>query len=111
MGREFKLINMLLAEGALEILECIEELEVARFGDFKRLRNGRTGKVFSANTLSSRLKELASSGAIDNTVIESRKQRKVVGYKITANGKKALRLAIKYENELEKILKPNKIGE
>ena len=96
---------MLLSEGALEILEYISESSIARFVHFKELTNSRTGKVFSANTLSARLKELTAAGAIENIVVASPKQRKLVGYRLTPAGKKALELAREYEEKLGRVLK------
>jgi len=95
---------MLLSEGALEIMEQIQDLKVGRFTDFKQLKNSRTGKIFSGNTISTRLKELIASGAVETEVIAEQGQRRLVGYKLTANGKKALALSIEYEKRLEKVL-------
>ena len=95
---------MLLSEGALEIMERVRELGIGRFTDFKQLKNSRTGRIFSGNTISTRLKELIASGAVETEVIAEQGQRRLVGYKLTANGKKALGLSLEYEKKLEKVL-------
>lgn len=104
LSERFERINLLLSEGALEIMEKLAELGTGRFTDFRQLKNNRTGKIFSGNTISTRLKELIAAGAVENVVISSEGQRRVVGYQLTENGKKALAISIEYEKKLEHVL-------
>jgi len=104
LGERFERINLLLSEGALEILERLAEVGIGRFTDFRQLKNGRTGKIFSGNTISTRLKELISAGAVANEVVAEQGQRRLVGYRLTESGKKALVISLEYEKKLEKAL-------
>jgi len=81
-GRKgFELLNMILSEGSLEILEIAKDEEPKHFTDFKELVNSRTGKVFSPNTISTRLKELVEVGALERIITKTKRDREVVGYK------------------------------
>ena len=100
----YELTNMIISEGALEILQCLQKQGEASFKDLRNLKNIRTGKTFSPNTVSSRLKELRNYEAITATIIDSSGRNKIV-YELTENGKKALQLADKFEGELKQILK------
>jgi len=99
---------MLLAEGALEILEAATQAKGIHFKDLRQLKNSRTGKTFSANTLSTRLDELEQIGAIKRIVSTTETGRSTVGYKITASGLKALEISNRYEQELSKFLNKQK---
>lgn len=105
-GRKgFELLNMILSEGSLEILEVAKNGEPKHFTDFKELVNSRTGKVFSPNTISARLKELVEIGALERIITKTTRDREVVGYKITAAGLKALEISYRYEEELKNCFK------
>lgn len=104
LGR-FGLIDLLISEGALEILEFLKEARTAHFNDFRIIKNGRTSKIFSANTISNKLKELEKIGAIERVVSTSPKGRNVVAYRITSYGEKALEIAYRLETELRKAMK------
>jgi len=95
---------MLLSEGTLEILASMRQAEVAYFKDLRKLKNERTGRIFSANTLSARLKELEKIRAIRKVPSTTTSGRNVVAYKITPQGVKALEISQKYEDELAKFL-------
>ena len=95
---------MIISEGALEILQCLQLQGTASFNDLRNLKNIRTGKTFSPNTVSLRLKELRNYEAITATIVDSSGRNKIV-YELTENGKKALQLADKFEGELKQILK------
>ncbi|KAF5431923.1 DNA-binding transcriptional regulator, HxlR family [Candidatus Methanophagaceae archaeon] len=97
----FELLNMILSEGSLEILEIAKDSEPKHFTDFRELVNSRTGKVFSPNTISTRLKELVEVGALERIITKTKRERDVVGYKITPAGLKALETSYRYEEELQ----------
>ena len=99
----FELLNMILSEGSLEILEIAKDSEPKHFTDFRELVNSRTGKVFSPNTISTRLKELVEVGALERIITKTKRERDVVGYKITSGGLKALETSYKYEEELQTV--------
>ena len=99
----FELLNMILSEGSLEILEIAKDSEPKHFTDFRELVNSRTGKVFSPNTISTRLKELVEVGALERIITKTKRERDVVGYKITPVGLKALETSYKYEEELQTV--------
>ena len=100
----YELANMIISEGALEILQCLQKQGKASFKDLRNLKNNRTGKTFSPNTVSARLKELRKYEAITATIMDSSGRNKIV-YELTESGKKALQLADKFEGELKQILK------
>jgi len=97
----FELLNMILSEGSLEILEIAKDGEPKHFTDFRELVNSRTGNVFSPNTISTRLKELVEVGALERIITKTKRDREVVGYKITPGGLKALEISYRYEEELQ----------
>jgi len=97
----FELLNMILSEGSLEILEIAKDGEPKHFTDFRELVNSRTGNVFSPNTISTRLKELVEVGALERIITKTKRDREVVGYKITPEGLKALEISCRYEEELQ----------
>ena len=99
--KRFKLLNMILSEGSLEILEVAKDGKPKHFTDFKELVNTRTGRVFSPNTISTRLKELVEVGALERIITKTKRDRDVVGYKITPEGLKALEISYRYEEELQ----------
>jgi len=98
----FVLLNMILSEGSLEILEVAKDGEPKHFTDFRELVNSRTGKVFSPNTISTRLKELVEVEALERIITKTKRDREVVGYRITHAGLKALEISYRYEEELQK---------
>ncbi|MGB7532501.1 MAG: hypothetical protein WA977_05920 [Halobacteriota archaeon] len=106
----FELLNMILSEGSLEILEIAKDGEPKHFTDFRELVNSRTGKVFSPNTISTRLKELVEVGALKRIITKTKRERDVVGYKITSKGLKALDISYRYEEELQTALERRNIG-
>lgn len=97
----FEVLNMILSEGSLEILEIAKDSEPKHFTNFRELVNSRTGKVFSPNTISTRLKELVEVGALERIITKTKRERDVVGYKITPEGLKALEISYRYEEELQ----------
>lgn len=96
----FRRINLILSEGALEILEISKDRKPKHFGDFRELRNSRTGKCFSPSTISARLKELVEIGALERMITKTEGGRDVVGYKMTPAGLMALNISYEYEEKL-----------
>ena len=108
-GKErFKLLNMILSEGSLEILEVAKDGKSKHFTDFRELVNHRTGKIFSPNTISTRLKELVDIGALERIITKTQRDRDVVGYRITSDGLKAHEISYRYEEELQNCFKKAK---
>lgn len=96
------LIDMLLSEGCLGIMALMASKKVCRFGDLSKLENPRTLKPFGKPTISYRLRELEASKMVEAKVISSGAKR-IVGYSLTEKGRKALRIAERYEEELERL--------
>lgn len=97
-------MGLIISEGALEILQRIQLDGISNFKTLRNLKNLRTGKTFSPNTISARLKELREYGAIEATLTQ-KSGRNVIVYKLTESGIKALQLADKFEAELKQVLK------
>ena len=95
---------LILSDGTIEILEYLSKREYGYFKDLRNLINYRTNKYFSSTTISVRIKELVTCGAIEK-IIASEKGRNVVAYKLTSNGTSAYDLSINFEEELKKYLK------
>ena len=108
LASAYRLIDMLLAEGALEVLSAVKQGRTAHFKDLRVLKNERTNHVFSGNTLSARLKELEKLGAIKRIISVTDKGRNVVAYSITPNGIKTLEISQRYEEELSRVLSGSK---
>ncbi len=98
------MISLIIAEGALEILDFLSKREVGHFKELRKLKNMRTGTFFSTTTISSRLKELLEYNAIEKTISIS-SGRNVVAYKISSAGRRALELADRFDKELGEVLK------
>ncbi len=104
LSYEFELIDLIIGEGALEILKFLKEVQVGHFNDFRSIKNSRKNKQLSANTISTRLKELVAKNAVERIVSTSKSGRNVVAYKITKKGNLTLDLASKFEAELKDVL-------
>ena len=104
-GMHLKQINMILGEGAIEILQYMKDGRARHFNDFKKLMNPRTKHVFSTKTILLRVRELVGSGALEKIAIKTKNGRDVLGYRITKEGLHAYELALKFEEKLKKILK------
>ena|GEM_PF-3261082 len=102
--KELTWLKMLLAEGSLDILERLKGKGSAQFKDFSQLKNKRTGKKFSPNTLSARLNELEEMGAIHSGSVKTERKR-VLGYDITDKGRKILDMAYGFEEQLDILIK------
>jgi DNA-binding HxlR family transcriptional regulator len=103
---KFELINMIISEGAVEILESASDGGPKQFKDFRGLVNPRTGNKFSPKTILERTKELVKLGALKKVIIRTKRGRDVVGYQISGSGIKALELAKEFERRLGDIFKP-----
>lgn len=98
------MISLIIAEGALEMLQFLSKRELGYFKELRDLKNVRTNRYFSATTISTRLKELTQYAAIEK-VISTVNGRNVVAYKITKAGLRALEMAGAFEEDLKKVLK------
>lgn len=101
---KYGLITLIISEGTVEILYYLSQRDVGYFKDLRNLRNIRTGRCFSATTVSTRVKELIEKGAIERTIALSG-SRNVIAYRITDIGKKAISITDDFEEELRKIFK------
>jgi len=97
--KELKLLKMLLAEGSLDILEYLKKKGACQFKDIAALKNKRTGKRFSPNTVSARLYDLEEMGALHAGSVKT-ERRRVLGYEITDKGRKILEMAYDFEERL-----------
>lgn len=104
MEKDLKWLKMLLAEGSLDILEHLKGKGPAQFKDFSILKNKRTGKKFSPNTLSARITELEEMGAIRAGSIKTDRKR-VLGYELTERGTRIIETAYEFEGKLEGIIR------
>lgn len=107
LGKKFERMSLIISEGTLEILQFLKERELGHFKDLRKLRNIRTDRFFSSNTVSARLKELVEFGAIRKTVSDST-GRNTVAYELTDEGEKSLELAERFEKELQAVLHKKK---
>lgn len=95
---------MVLIRGVMEILQSASGDTPKSFSDFTKIAIG--GRRLSSATVSKRLGELISVDAIEEVITRSKRGRRIIGYKTTEKGKKAIRLAA----ELEDILAMPKRG-
>ena len=98
--RGFNPLNMILCEGAVEILEYAKDGKPKHFNGFRELINPRTGNPFSSKTILDRTKELVELGALKRVLTKTKNGREVAGYQITEKGSKSLELANNFEQEL-----------
>jgi len=103
--QKFRCLNLMMNVGSIDLLEKAKGGQPVSFKTFRETINHETGKKYSSSTISTRLRELVKAGAIEMVPIESESGRKVVGYKITKSGSKALELSYEYEKKLRNILK------
>lgn len=96
---------MILSEGTLDLLEFMKDEKPKYFKQFRELRNERTNRKYSPSTISSRLKELITLGAVERAITKTETGREVAGYEITKKGIEALELSYEYENKLEGMFK------
>lgn len=82
---------MIREKGMLEILQLSDGHAPKRFNDFTRILI-RTKKLSSA-TVSKRLNELLLAGAIEEVIIKSGTGRRIIAYKATEKGRRAIKMA------------------
>lgn len=93
-------LSFYLGKGNFEVLKSLEQTPM-KFKDLRNLINPITQKKYSSRTIALRLKELESTGDIQNAILT--KPRKTVGYQITDKGKKALRILKETQEKFEKL--------
>ncbi|MBI5046955.1 hypothetical protein HZC07_04470 [Candidatus Micrarchaeota archaeon] len=103
MSKELTWLSMLLAEGCLNLLEYLKTNRNGQFKELAKLKNKRTGKTFSPNTISARLDDLEEMGAIRTTALKTDRKR-VLAYEITEKGLAILDLAYYFEQKLNGII-------
>lgn len=91
---------MAIIRGVLEMLEMSNNKEPKSFNDFTRISINH--KRLSSATVSKRLDELVSVGVMEEVIVKSKTGRRVIAYKTTEKGRRAIELA----KELQKILPP-----
>lgn len=104
---ELKWLDMLLAEGSLDILQYLKTNKIGQFSQFLELRNKRTGKGFSPTTISARLDDLEKMNAVMTTAVRTKKRR-VLGYQISETGLRILETAYEFEKRLSGIIAEKK---
>ena len=103
MKNKFGMIDMLVSVGAVDILQELSRGKPKQFTDFTNMINQRTKNKFSPTTISMRLKELTSLGAIKPTIVNPQKGRRKIAYMITPKGKKMLEICFEFEKKLEEV--------
>lgn len=88
---------MLRKKGAVEILQLIDNHSSKRFSDFILIVVNK--KRLSSATVSKRIHELLAAGTIQEIVVNTSSGRRVVAYKATVKGKRAIKLAEKLLKE------------
>lgn len=79
---------MIISRGMLEILESAMYDGPKSFNDFTKIAIKE--KRLSPATVSKRLDELTANGNIEEVIIRSKTGRRVIAYKTTEKGKKAV---------------------
>ncbi len=88
---------MLGKKGAVEILQLIDNHSYKRFSDFILIVVKK--KKLSSATVAKRIDELLAAGTIQEIIVKSESGKRVVAYKATAKGKRAIKLAEKLLKE------------
>jgi DNA-binding HxlR family transcriptional regulator len=88
---------MLMIRGMLEILQMANGNDPKSFNDFTKIQIGK-GRLSSA-TISKRLDGLIAVKAIQEVVIRSKAGRRIIAYKTTEKGRRAIKLASELEEE------------
>ncbi len=99
----FELAQKMLDEGMAEIFDEFNKGKPMQFMEILSIINPRTGKGYSPNTVSKRVKTLAGHGLIKRILLDPNKSR--VAYVITKQGKLILRAARMHEKKLADLLK------
>jgi DNA-binding HxlR family transcriptional regulator len=85
-----------MIRGALEILQMADSNTPSSFNDFTKIRIG-DGRLSSA-TVSKRLDELIGVKVMEEVVSRSKTGRRIIAYRTTQKGKRALELAEELED-------------
>ena len=84
-----------MIRGVLEILQMADGNEPKSFDDFTRIQIGK-GRLSSA-TVSKRLDSLIAVKVIEEVVVKSKRGRRIIAYRTTGKGKRAIELATELE--------------
>ena len=66
-----KMNNIIFSNGIKEILQFLIDKEVKSFTQIKKIKNLKTNKVFSANTIALRLKSLEKNNLIERKMVKN----------------------------------------
>ncbi|EQD39115.1 hypothetical protein, transcriptional regulator PadR-like family [mine drainage metagenome] len=95
---------MLLIKGIIEILQKADGEAAGSFNDFANILID--GRRLSSATVSKRLGELVVAGAVKEVITRSDKGRRIIAYRTTQKGKRAIKLAV----ELKKVFSDTENG-
>ena len=95
--------NTIFSNGIKEILQFLIDKEVKSFTQIKKIKNLKTNKVFSANTIALRLKSLEKNNLIERKMVKN-EDRWLVGYAVTEKGIKILKVYDQINEDINKIL-------
>jgi len=88
---------MLGKKGAVEMLQLIDNHSSKSFSDFILIVVNK--KRLSSATVSKRIDELLAAGTIQEIVVKSPGGKRIVAYKATVKGKRAIKMAEKLLKE------------
>jgi DNA-binding HxlR family transcriptional regulator len=86
---------MAMIRGFLEMLEMADTAEPKAFNDFTKISVRK--KKLSSATVSKRLDELLAMKALEEVITRSRTGRRVIAYRTTEKGRRAIELAKELE--------------
>lgn len=92
-----------LFNGTIEVLQSLINKEITSFSTIKMLKNHKTSKIFSANTIALRLRELENYKLIERKMFKN-ENRWGVGYIITDKGIKLIKVYDQFNVELKKMI-------
>ncbi len=95
---------MIIIRGILEMLHMADSKKPQSFSDFTNISIG--GRRLSSATVSKRLGELVMVDAIKEVIIRSDTGRRIIAYRTTQKGKRAIKLAV----ELKKVFSDTENG-
>ena len=84
-----------MIRGFLEMLEMADTAEPKAFNDFTKISVRK--KKLSSATVSKRLDELLAMKALEEVITRSRTGRRVIAYRTTEKGRRAIELAKELE--------------
>lgn len=92
------MVMRVTSRGFLEILQMADGGESKAFTDFTKIFIKK--RRLSSATVSKRLNDLLSAGAIDMMVSESKLGRRTITYRTTEKGRKLIKLGKEFEEAL-----------